>query len=330
MKHIIYISTPENQKLQVLKINRNDELEIIQTINTNGESQPIVSLNNRLYVGMRPNFHIAIYNIQSTGKLEKIGESPIPGSPNYLSIDRTNRFLFCASYGNSLLSVSKINRLGIPESPLQILYNIEGCHYCKMDFYNKILFVTALKKNCIYLYNLTNTGKLKKNNHHILQTEIGIGPRHMALHANKKYAYSINELNSTIDVWHLINNNKKIELIQNISILPKSFNGIPWASDIHIHPFGSYLYACDRKASIITLLKIQSPSNKLYIMKHIITEKQPRSFYISNDGKYLVVAGELSNSITLYLISNDALFVRKKHEIFIGHRPIWVHINTLQ
>ncbi|HXK00447.1 MAG TPA: 6-phosphogluconolactonase [Buchnera sp. (in: enterobacteria)] len=329
MNTIIYIATPGSHKIQVLKISKNFNLKIIQILNTDGEIQPIFVFKNRLYAGIRPKFRIITYNIKKDGTLEKIGESSIPGSPNYLSLDKKNRFLFCASYGMGCLSVSPINELGIPTHPMQILYNIDGCHYCNTDLDNTTLFVTSLKKNCIYLYNLTENGLLIQHMPHKLKTSQGSGPRHMDFHPNKKYAYSINELNSTIDVWKLKNNGKSIISIQNISILPKQYNYQPWASDIHIHPSGSYLYTCDRTASIISIFSVNKNNNKLKKIGFFSTEKQPRSFSISPNGQYLVVAGEISNSITLYEISNDYFYFQEKKKIKIEKRPIWVQIHQL-
>lgn len=329
MTTIIYVATPSSRQIQVLKISKNFNLKIIQILNTDGEVQPISIFKNRLYAGMRFKHCIITYNIKKDGTLEKIGESLIPGSPNYLSLDKKNNFLFCASYGMGCFSVSRINELGIPTNPIQIIKNIDGCHYCNTDSDNTTLFVTSLKKNCIYLYNLTENGLLLKNTPYKLNTLPGSGPRHMDFHPNKKYAYSINELNSTIDVWKLKNNKKPIELVQNISMLPKQYDYKPWASDIHVNPSGSYVYACDRTASIISMFSIDKNNNKLKKIGFFPTEKQPRSFAISPNGQYLVVAGEISNSITLYTISDRICNLQEKKKIKIKTRPIWVCMHQL-
>jgi len=329
MKTIIYVATPGSRQIQVLKISKNFNLKIIQILNTDGEIQPIFVFENRLYAGIRPVHCIITYNIKTDGTLEKIGESPIPGSPNYLSLDKKKRFLFCASYRMGCLSVSRINELGIPTCPIQIIHNIDGCHYCNTGPDNTQLFVTSLKKNCIYLYSLTEYGLLLENTPYKLNTHQGSGPRHMDFHPNKKYAYSINELNSTIDVWKLKSNDTPIASIQNISILPKQYNYKPWAADIHVHPSGSYVYACDRTASLISIFSIDKNNNKLKKIGFFSTEKQPRSFSISPNGQYLVVAGEISNSITLYTISDDVFYFQEKKKIKIEKRPVWVHIHQL-
>lgn len=327
MKTIIYVSAPGNNQIQVLKVNQNFNLKIIQTLDVDGEVQPIFISENCLYAGIRPKFQVITFNIKHDGTLEKIGESPIPGSPNYLSVDKKKRFLFCASYGKGCLSVSPINKLGVPQEPIQIFNNIEGCHYCNTDFENKILFATSLKKNCIYLYDLTCDNLPLYRKSYVLNTYPGSGPRHIDFHPKKKYIYSINELNGTIDVWKLREHEKPIKFIQNISLLQRKNNYTPWASDIHVHPSGSYLYACDRASSLLLIFKINKNSNKLKKIGSLPTEKQPRSFSISSNGQYLVVAGEISNSITLYEILNNSFYLQEREKISVAKRPIWIHIH---
>ncbi|CAL4043046.1 6-phosphogluconolactonase [Buchnera aphidicola] len=327
MKTIIYVATPGNNQIKILKMGKDLNFNIIQTLNTDGEVQPIHISQNRLYAGVRPKNRIITYEIKLDGKLEKIGESPIPGSPNYLSLDKEKRFLFCASYGMGCLSVSPMNSLGIPENPIQILYNIEGCHYCSTDFNNQYLFVTSLKQNCIYIYDLIDNDLPLNNTPYILHTDSGSGPRHMAFHPNRKYTYSINEYKGTIDVWKLKSNRMLIKSIQNISLLPKKYNYQPWSSDIHINPSGSYLYASDRTANLISIFNINKDNNRLNNIGVFHTEKQPRSFSISPNGQYLVVAGEVSNSITLYEISNNIFCFQKKNQFTVHKRPIWVYIH---
>ncbi|WP_343377593.1 6-phosphogluconolactonase [Buchnera aphidicola (Formosaphis micheliae)] len=330
MNNILYLSTPGSKQIEVFSIGVDFSLEQIQVINTDGEVQPIHTTENFLYAGIRPNCRIITYKIKKNGLLNKIGESPIPGSPNYLSIDRENKFIFCASYKSNCLSVSSINEFGIPNKPIQVLYNIAGCHYCDIDYDNKILFVTSLKNDCIYLYRVQNNGLLIKNKQFILNVNKGYGPRHMVFNPNKKYVYSINELNSTIDVWRLINeDNKLIQSIQNIDVISKKYFNQFWAADIHIHPSGLYIYASDRIANVISIFQINSNNHHLKKIADYTTEHQPRSFSISKDGTFLIVAGEISNSITLYKIKKNAHHIIEHIKIGVGKRPIWVHLHKL-
>lgn len=48
----------------------------------------------------------------------------------------------------------------------------------------------------------------------------GAGPRHMVFHPNQQYAYVVNELNSSVDVWELHNPNGQIECIQTLDMMP--------------------------------------------------------------------------------------------------------------
>ena len=55
----------------------------------------------------------------------------------------------------------------------------------------------------------------------------------------------------------------------------------------------------------ITLLGVDGASGRLTRLGSIPTEKQPRGFAIDPAGKFLVVAGEKSDTISVYAIEAD-------------------------
>ena len=82
-----------------------------------------------------------------------------------------------------------------------------------------------------------------------MTTVEGAGPRHMVFHPNEQYAYCVNELNSSVDVWELKDPHGNIECVQTLDMMPENFSDTRWAADIHITPDGRHLYACDRTAN---------------------------------------------------------------------------------
>ncbi|QCI19352.1 beta-propeller fold lactonase family protein [Buchnera aphidicola] len=328
MDKYIYISSPGDSSIKVLKFFKKN-ITIVQEIYTEGQAQPI-SLSKKyklMYVGIRPNYNITTYKILNNGKIKKLSTFSLPVPLNYISINKENNLLACSSYHGSLLIIIKLNENGIPITILNIFKNINGCHCSKFYDLNHSIITTALKSDSIYIFNSINNKKNFKKLQFIVKKKSG--PRHFTFHPNKNFIFSINELDSTIDVWKIKNDKISINNIQNIKLLPKEHNNsiCNWAADIHISSCGKYLYASERNNSIITLFEINQNNFKIFFKKHYSVETQPRAFFIDKKENLLSVVGEKSNFITIYKISKNNGDLLPIIRSYAGENPVWVIMN---
>ncbi|MGV3346870.1 6-phosphogluconolactonase [Enterobacteriaceae bacterium LUAb1] len=329
MKHVVYTASPESGQIHCWKMDEHGELTLLQVVDVQAQVQPmVISPDKRfLYAGVRPDFRVLAWRITGDGLLEQAGKAALPGSPTHISTDCDGRWLFCASYNNACVSVSPLNN-GLPGEVVDIVQGLEGCHSANIDRINKTLFVPALKQDRICLYTLGDKGQLMPTQQGQVSSAPGAGPRHMAFHPNKQYAYSINELDSTVDVWRLQNTQGEVEHVQRLDMLPADFNGTRWAADIHLTPDGRYLYSCDRTASIITVFSVSEEGGKIALAGYQQTEQQPRGFSIDSRGKFLVVAGQKSHHIAVYRIGEQGLLT-ELNRYAVGQGPMWVVIHGL-
>ncbi|QCI18269.1 6-phosphogluconolactonase [Buchnera aphidicola (Aphis nasturtii)] len=334
MKQIVYIANAKGQTIEAWNLYSNGHMELIQTVHTNGQVQPInyIKDKNLLYAGVRPENRIFVYTIKNNGHLEKKSESYIPGSPNYISFSSDKNFLFCSSYHTNSLSVIPLSKNGTPKDPIQIIYNIKGCHAALLNIKYNILFVTALKDNCIYLYYLTKNGILKNTEQKLIQTQLNSGPRHVTFHPNEDFVYTINELNGTIDVWkiYIQNNIPQLKNIQNISIVKNHIiSNKYWSADIHLTSCGNFLYISDRILNSLSLFHINKNDGKISFISVYVTEQQPRAFCIDIHNKYIIVAGQKSNKFTVHSINKKTGCLKTLHTYSTGEEPIWTLICTI-
>jgi 6-phosphogluconolactonase len=334
MKQVVYIANSDSKNIEVWSLYDNGNMNLIQNINTESQVQPIKIIKNKnlLYAGISFNNKIVTYSIDCHGFLEKKNESSFPGKANYISLNYNKKFLFCSSYHSNCISVSPLNKDGIPQNPIQIIYNIEGCHAAKINYKYNVLFVMSLKEDCIYLYYLTDFGILKNTEQKLLKTQKKSGPRHIVFHPNQDFIYTINELNGTIDVWNIYKTNNIIQVknIQNVNIVENQSSDQYWSSDIHITSCGRFLYASDRLFDVISLFHINQNNKKIIFYKSYHTEERPRSFCIDFNNKYLIVAGEKSNKFSVYSISNKNGELKKINIYHTGQRPVWIVTHTLK
>ncbi|WP_343155306.1 beta-propeller fold lactonase family protein [Buchnera aphidicola (Kurisakia onigurumii)] len=324
-----YISNANSSNIQVLNFKKNNEINIIQEEKVKGEPQPITISNTKkiLYIGIKFKNRINTYKILQDKKIKKIHSFDVIGTPNHISLDIEEKFLFCSSFHGNLINIILLDNLGIPKKIIHTINNVPGCHFSCTNIDNTHLISTSLKSDKFYIYKFKEKTFFPETKKKIKLNKKS-GPRHLVFHPNKTIIYNINELNGTIDVWKFQKNEFfNIKNIQNISIIPHEYKNPPWSSDIHITKNGNFLYASDRNASIITLFKINIYNGKLILIDYYVTEEQPRSFCISKNEKYLIVLGEKSNSISIYKINNKNGSLLFLHNMIVGSRPIWVASN---
>ncbi|RWR02172.1 6-phosphogluconolactonase [[Pantoea] beijingensis] len=331
MKQVVYTASPESQQIHVWRLNDEGSLKLLQVVDVAGQVQPMVvnPTQGFLYVGARPDFRVIAFRIAEDGTLSEAGHAPLPGSPTYISTDCEGRFLFCGSYNDACVSISPIGDDGIPLAPTQVINGLDGCHSASIDLANQKLFVPALKQDRICLYNVSREGQLTPDPQTQVTTVKGAGPRHMVFHPNQQYAYCVNELDSTVDVWQLKDAHGVVSRVQSVDMMPAGFSDTRWAADIHLTPDGRHLYACDRTASLITIFSVSDDGALLTLEGHQPTETQPRGFNIDNSGQFLVAAGQKSHHIEVYRIAGEAGLLTPLARYAVGQGPMWVVIHAL-
>lgn len=331
MKQTVYTASPESQQIHVWTLHASGEMTLVQVVDAPGQVQPmVISPDKRfLYVGVRPEFRVVAYRITpDDGSLTEAGVAPLPGSPTHISTDRKGRFLFSASYNAANVAVISLENDGLPGEIVDVVEGLDGCHSANISPDNRTLLTPALKQDRICLFTLSDDGKLVAQMPAEVTTVEGAGPRHMAFHPNQQYAYCVNELNSTVDVWKLHDPRGKMECVQTLDFMPPGFNDTRWAADIHITPDGRHLYACDRTASIITVFSVSEDGSVLNIEGYQPTEAQPRGFNVDHSGKYLVAVGQKSHHAAVYKIKGEQGLLEEKGRYAVGQGPMWVVINA--
>lgn len=253
--------------------------------------------------------YIYSFTTEKDGRLQQVSKLATEGlAPAHIEVDRSGKFLFISNYMGGVVMMYRIQENGALEKLQRIdLENpkTSHAHSANISQDNKTLYIADLGNDKIWIYKLdTEKGALVKAEQAIVALEKGAGPRHFSMSKNGKVAYSINELNSSITVLKVLPNGG-LEIIQNISSLPKGFSGKNSAADIHIHPSEEYLYVSNRGHNSMGTFKIHEQSGKLKAMNFTsILGETPRGFVLSPDGKFLYVANQDSSSIVVFSIDH--------------------------
>ena len=169
----------------------------------------------------------------------------------------------------------------------------------------KYVFVADLGLDKIVIYRFDeNYASLMPNQPLFAEVPKGSGPRNFSFHPNKKFAYVINELSSTVSMFHYMGKGQ-LKIKQTLSTLPDNWKKANQCADIHIHPSGKFLYASNRGNNSIVVYDINPNNRVLTLIGHESTRGNwPRNFALSPDSKFLLVANERSNDIQSFKINS--------------------------
>jgi 6-phosphogluconolactonase len=248
-----------------------------------------------------------------SGKLRLKNTIPSGGSgPCNLTTDHTDRALFVANYnsgsvtsfqilpdGNLSESVSDIYFPGGSVNPERQRTAHTHCTTVTPD--NKYLLVNDLGLDRIMVYHFDpKTAKLTPNDPPFYSAIPGSGPRNLAFHPNGRWAYSINEIMSTLDCLAWDSSKGTLTRFQNISTLPMDHESPTDAATVAVHPNGHFLYASNRGDDSITGFAIHPANGRLTLMQRISCEgNSPRHFAVDPSGKWLVVANQDSDNLVV-------------------------------
>jgi 6-phosphogluconolactonase len=296
-------------------------------------------------------FTAVSYSIdRKSGKLKEVGRGPLAESFPYIWADKTGKFLLGASYGANLVSVNPIGRDGKVGEPLQVIPTARNAHSIVTDRTNKFVFVPHLGTDQIFQFRFDDkSGKLTANTPPVVQMRSGTGPRHIIISADNKFAYLLSELVATVTTLSLDPKTGQLKETSIASFLapesklvpgaprgaisgpgtnappPRDVSNDIWASDLHLTPNGKFLYALERTGNQIGAMSVDAATGKLTYLSTTPTEKQPRGFQVDPSGKYMVVTGEKSETLSIYSIrDNGALQLLKQYPT--GKGSNWVEI----
>lgn len=329
----VYIGTYTSGKSEGIYIGKMDlssgELKLLKSVKglTNPSYLAIDPHNQYLYsvneVGKfegKPGGAISAFSInQKTGDLTFLNNQPTKGSaPCYIVVDKSGKFVLSANYGDGNVSVFSImsdGKLG----PMTDFIQHKGsgldpkrqksphAHCIVMSPDNRFTFSADLGIDKIMVYKFdAQKGKLTPNDTPFAQLAPGAGPRHFTFHPNEKYAYVINELNSTLIAFAYDETNGILKEIQTVSTLPEGFKDNNYPADVHVSSSGDFIYGSNRGHDSIVIFSIDKNTGKLSLVGHESTQgKWPRNFAIDPTGRFLLAENQNSDTVVPFQIDNQ-------------------------
>jgi 6-phosphogluconolactonase len=330
-KEIIYVGTysiRESKGIYVFELNRsNGGLKLIQTVEglespTYLEIHPsrkfLYSVNRGGISKGEPFGSVTAYAIDSsTGKLTFINHvSSFGKDPCHITFDKSGDWAFISNYSEGnfvVLPIFDDGSLGAPSdskkyfgrSANRLRQDQPHIHSAQVSPDNRFVYVSDLGTDKIYTYSIdSSNGKIIPAEKSEVNVSPGAGPRHFTIHPAGTFAYSAQELTSTVGVFQVDRNNGTLKLLQDtVRSLPKEIKDVNTSADIHTDPTGKFLYVSNRGYDGISIFSIR-PDGTIELAGHEKTMgKTPRNFLIDSRGKYLWAANQNTDNVSVFRIN---------------------------
>jgi 6-phosphogluconolactonase len=248
-----------------------------------------------------------------SGGLSLLNEQSSAGAgPCYVSLTPGSKAALVANYGGGTVSALPVQADG-RLAPAAVTDQHQGsgphknqdkphAHCIFADPQGGYVLAVDLGNDQVLSYALnTVTGMPQLPGKTAFTTAPGAGPRHLAFHPGGRWAYVVNELNSTVTALRYDAAQGTFAELHTVSALPAGYAETSYCADIHVSPDGRFVYASNRGHDSIVVLAVDKDSGRLRLVQHASTQgKTPRNFTLSPDGRLLLVANQNSNNIFSY------------------------------
>lgn len=150
--------------------------------------------------------------------------------------------------------------------------------------------------------------------------KLPIGPRHLAISQDQKFVYVVDELYSYIFVYALDNLNGQLIFKQKIHTFAGALKvERNYPANAVISKDQRYLYVANRGQNTIAQFSIKANGELIYLKEFSSEGDWPRDITLDASGKYLGIANQRSDNVTIYQINQHNGTLTK---------PVKIHVPT--
>jgi 6-phosphogluconolactonase len=227
-----------------------------------------------------------------------------------VALDHTGRVLLAADYGGGSASSYLVTDGKLSPVVWSEHYTAHGpnterqeaahAHFASFSPDNRFAYFNDLGGDCIHIYRLnTETAVLTPAGTY--HSAPGAGPRTLHFHPNGHTAYSMNELDSTVDVleWHKTDGN--LSVMTTIHLLPAGYTGDTHGCDTVISKDGRFVYFANRGNNSIYMFHADWNTGALTLGgRYDCGGKTPRNFTLDPTERWMLVANQVSSNLSVF------------------------------
>jgi 6-phosphogluconolactonase len=248
-----------------------------------------------------------------TGLIKKLDQQSSEGrGPAHVSVDPKGRFAYVANYGQGNFAIYPIQAdggLGKAKQVLQFegrgfdtaLQKAPFVHSVIPSADGKFIYTSSLGLDRIMVYGVSDSGDFQPANPPFVSSTPGAGPRHLAIYPNGRFAWSVEEIMSSVAAYDRDPESGALTAKERFKMVPANHKGNTSGADIHLSPDGKFLYASIRDLDRIAVYAVDRKTGKLTAIALEDTHgDHPRNFCIDKKGEFVFVENMLSDNIAIF------------------------------
>lgn len=301
----------EKGKIQVYRLTRETaELSLIQEFAAGGIAAFMArSLDGRvLYVADEGRASLASYTIEPNGKLRPLNQVTTAGNPVYVSVHSGGKSLATCFFNEGKTQIFALEPDGTLGASRGVYDSGRESHCTVFDPEGRFLYVPTRGDEWIAQYRFdAQSQRLEPTEPAHVRAPAGSGPRHIAFHPTRPFAYLVNELSLSLSVYALDARGALTPVQESVRTAPLGQSEGSGA-DVHVHPGGRFVYVSNRQAdhSSIAILAIDPLSGRVSVLGHESTRgRTPRNFALDVSGELMLVANQDSNTLVSFAVDAD-------------------------
>jgi 6-phosphogluconolactonase len=289
---------------------------------------------NPSYLALHPNGRvlyavneIAEFKGEPTGAVSAFAIAPASGAltlmnqqasqgkgPCYVSVDRTGAVVLVANYGGGSIATLPVRRDGRLEIARHVVkhdgtgadpvrQSAPHAHCILADPDNRFVLAVDLGIDAVLSYRFDAQTAAITVVPSGAATKPGAGPRHLVFHPTGRYAYVLNELDSTLAAYTYDPEQGALAEVQVTSASPGGTVTDNHPADVHVAASGRFLYASNRGDDTIAVFAIDAATGMLSPVQQVPGGgKSPRNFTLDPTGRFLVAANQKSDAIASFRV----------------------------
>lgn len=253
---------------------------------------------------------VAAYRV--TGDKPELIGSPVPvdaGGPTHLSLFAGH--VLTANYGSGSVTAVPVRPDGaLAGAPSSVLRHTGSgphtprqqgphAHQVQPDPSGRWAVSVDLGTDSLRVCTLTD-GTLDV--HREIALRPGSGPRHLAFHPHRPYAYVVNELTPTVTVCHWDVEDGTLKPLAEVPVLAGAPAGDAYPSGIVASPDGRFVWTATRGEDVLSTFAVEGEELKL-IGTVTCAGQWPRA--LTEAGGFLYVANERSGDVSWFAVDPD-------------------------
>jgi 6-phosphogluconolactonase len=284
----------------------------------------------------KPTGAVASFRVVNGGLQQLSVQNSAGKGTCHLALYHTGSVLLSADYGGGSVAIFYVTEGKLSAAYWGEHYTGHGpnkdrqqsahAHFASFSPDNLYAYVNDLGGDCIHIYHVFwGEGLMSLLPAGTYHAKPGAGPRTLHFHPNGHSAYSINELDSTVDVLEWSRADGSLSLATRVELLPASYHGDTHACDTVISRDGKFVYFANRGNNSIYLYHADFKSGGLTAGGRFdCGGKTPRNFVLDPTERWILVANQDSNQISVLARDPGNGELSKEGKSFAAAKPMCI------